>query len=72
MNFPPAGKLFWCEFCNDSFPVDHFDDVTSYHKVGPEYGPEGLALWKLKNMRQLAAELDVPDWRAALLAILDA
>jgi hypothetical protein len=64
----------WCEFCNDNFEIDHFEDNAPYgHKVGPEYGPTGLTMWKLRELRRLATSAGEPDdWRAAVLAILNA
>jgi hypothetical protein len=62
----------WCEYCRDYFPVNHYD-VLSFHRVGVEYGPSGLMLWKLQEALKLAVASSPPaDWQARLLAILEA
>jgi hypothetical protein len=61
----------WCEYCRDYYDVNHYD-VRSYHRVGTEYGPTGLTLWQLRQVRRLATRRPAPaDWQARLLAILD-
>jgi hypothetical protein len=59
----------WCEFCNANYVIDHFDDAG--HKVGPQWGPEGLSMWKLSEIRRIANDPAESPSRVALLAILN-
>lgn len=66
------GTPAWCEWCQDAFPVDHFEDGGGYHKAGPEYGPAGLELWKMREIRALAeGPMKGTPHGDRLLAILD-
>jgi hypothetical protein len=60
----------WCDFCQDSFEIDHFEDGC--HKVGSAFGPEGLTMWKLRELHRLATEIsEPPNWRDEVLVILN-
>jgi hypothetical protein len=61
----------WCDFCQDNFEASHFDEM-SHHRVGPQWGPEGLTMWKIREIHRLVTGASEPaDWRVSLLAILN-
>lgn len=68
-----GAELTWCAWCQGAFPVDHFAEDGMYHKAGPEFGPTGLELWKMREVRAYAeGPLKGTPHGDAILAILDA
>ena len=64
----------WCGNCQDHYDVEHHDE--NGHKVGPEFGPTGLEMWKLREIRALATgSMSDGIWGSIyseqILAILD-
>lgn len=45
--------MFWCEYCQDRYDVDHFSKGSYDHLAGVEYGPTG----RLKAIENLCDEL---------------
>lgn len=66
-------ELNWCDYCQDAFPAGHHDEDGMYHKAGPEFGPAGLELWKVAEVRAYAeGPLKGTPHGDRILAILDA
>lgn len=53
---PPSGEQHWCEFCQDVFEIDHFDERGS-HRVGLEFGPEGYLRATAAALRRVAVRI---------------